>query len=212
MPLKDAAQDARYLVDRGYPKESAVRFVSDHYRLPEEQRFVLTRVVVASKTAMKRKEKMTSVETLQGRVLFIDGYNVLISVESLLGGMHVYLCDDGFIRDTKGIFRSYRMSHFTKVALSAIFDLLAWACLAQAEVLLDQQISMSGQLAAMTRQIMAEHRVHGTARTMQDVDRQLKECDGIVATGDGNVIDALDEVVDIPAEIARRLGLKPLIL
>jgi hypothetical protein len=210
--LKDAAQDARYLVDRGYPKDSAVRFVSDHYRLPEEQRFVLTRVVVTSETAVKRKEKRTHVETLRGRVLFIDGYNVLISVESLLAGKQVYLCDDGFIRDTQGIFNSYRMSHLTKVALSAVFDLLAWACLGQAEVLLDQQISMSGQLAAMTRQVMAEHRIPGTARTMQNVDRQLKECGGIVATGDGNVIDAADEVLDIPAEIARRLGLKPLIL
>jgi hypothetical protein len=212
MPLKDAARDARYLVNRGYSKESVVRFVSDHYRLLQEQRFVLTRVVVASGTATKRKEKMTPVEMLHGRVLFIDGYNVLISVESLLAGKQVYLCDDGFIRDTQGIFRSYRMSRLTKDALSAVFDLLACACLAKAEFFLDRQISMSGQLAAMVRQIMAEHRVPGTASTMQDVDRQLKECNGIVATGDGNVIDASSQAMDIPAEIARRLGLEPFIL
>ncbi|MDM7912097.1 MAG: DUF434 domain-containing protein, partial [Methanotrichaceae archaeon] len=44
--LRQAAVDVRYLLDRGYPRESAVRFVSDHYRLPQEQRFVLMRVVV----------------------------------------------------------------------------------------------------------------------------------------------------------------------
>jgi hypothetical protein len=84
--LKAAARDARYLVDHGYPKESAIRFVSDHHRLPEEQRFVLTRVVVASDTAKARRDKIQPLKALHGRALFIDGYNVLISVESLLGG------------------------------------------------------------------------------------------------------------------------------
>ncbi|WP_394339429.1 DUF434 domain-containing protein, partial [Methanosaeta sp. UBA458] len=28
-----ALEEARYLVDRGYPKDSAVRFISNHHRL-----------------------------------------------------------------------------------------------------------------------------------------------------------------------------------
>jgi hypothetical protein len=189
-----------------------VRFVSDHYRLPEEQRFVLIRVVVSSKAAAERKEKIIPLEMLRGKILFVDGYNVLISVESILAGKQVYLCDDGLIRDTQGIFRSYKSSDLTKVALYAVFELLAKAYPDNVEVLLDQQISMSGELAAMIRQVMAENGIPGTARTVQDVDRQLKECGGIVATSDGNVIDAASLVVDVPAEIARRLGCKPLIL
>jgi hypothetical protein len=210
--LKNAAQDARYLVNRGYPKESAVRFVSDHYRLPGAQRFVLIRVVVSSNTAAKRKEKMIPLEMLRGRALFIDGYNVLISVESILAGKPIFLCDDGLIRDTQGIFRSYKISDLTKSALNAIFELLAKALPEKVEVLLDQQISMSGDLAALIRQLMAEHGVLGTARTVRDADRQLKECGGIVATSDGNVIDASPLVVDVPAEIAKRWGFWHLVI
>jgi hypothetical protein len=186
-----------------------VRFVSDHYRLAEEQRFVLIRVVVSSHTAAKRKEKMIPLEMLRGRVLFFDGYNVLISVESILAAKPIYLCDDGLIRDTQGIFRSYKTSDLTNVALDVIFKFLEEACPDRVEVLLDQQISMSGELAAMIRQLMAGHGVPGNARTVQDVDRQLKECRGIVATSDGNVIDAASLVVDIPAEIASRWGCEP---
>jgi hypothetical protein len=189
-----------------------VRFVSDHYRLPEEQRFILIRVIVSYNTATKRKEKMMPLEMLRGRVLFIDGYNVLISAESILAGKPIFLCDDGLIRDTQGIFRSYKTSDLTKAALDVIFKLLAKACPDSVEVLLDQQISMSGELATMIRKLMAEHGVAGTARTVQSVDRQLKECDGIVATSDGNVIDAASQVVDVPAEIAKRWGCKPPIL
>ncbi len=189
-----------------------MRFVSDHYRLPEEQRFVLIRVVVSSKAAAERKEKIIPLEMLRGKILFVDGYNVLISAESILGGKHVYLCDDGLIRDTQGIFRSYKNSDLTKIALDAVLELLVRACPDRVEVLLDQQIGMSGALAAMMRQIIAEDGIAGTARTVQDVDRQLKDCGGIVATSDGNVIDAATQVVDIPAEIARRRGIELLIL
>lgn len=210
--MRSAARDGRYLVDRGYPKESAVRFVSDHFRLPEEQRFVLTRVVVPSETAKARRGKIQPVKALLGRDLFIDGYNVLITVESLLGGKPVYLCDDGFLRDVQGIFRSYRTSDLTQTALEAIFDLIASARPAKAEVLLDQQISMSGQLAEFMRGIMAEHEVPGTARTAKDADFQLKEMGGVIATADGSIIDAVVAVADIPGEIARKRGFKPLIL
>ena len=209
--LRAAARDARYLVDRGYPKESAIRFVSDHHRLPEEQRFVLTRVVVASDTAKARRDKIQPLKALHGRALFIDGYNVLISVESLLGGKPVYLCDDGFLRDVQGIFRNYRHSDLTAPALDAIFDLLACACPAVTEVLLDQQISMSGRLAVMTRMAMAEHDVLGMVRTAQDVDRQLKEMKGVIATGDGTIIDAAVRVVDLPGAIAGMNEIEPLI-
>lgn len=210
--LKAAARDVRYLVDRGYPKESAIRFVSDHHRLPEEQRFVLTRVVVASDTAKARRDKIQPWKALHGRALFIDGYNVLISVESLLGGKPVYLCDDGILRDIQGIFRSYRPSDLTAPALDAIFDLLACACPAVTEVLLDQQISMSGRLAVLIRRAMAEHDVLGMVRTAQDVDRQLKEMKGVIATGDGTIIDAAVKVVDLPGAIAGMKEIEPLTL
>jgi hypothetical protein len=199
-------------VNRGYPKESAIRFVSDHNRLPEEQRFVLARVVVASDTAKLRRDKILPLAALRGRALFVDGYNVLISVESLLGGKPVYLCDDGFLRDIQGIFSSYRPSNLTAPALDVIFDLIASACPSVTEVLLDQQISMSGRLAALTRRTMAEHDVRGMVRTARDVDRQLKGMEGVIATGDGNIIDAAVSVVDIPGAIARLRGFEPLIL
>lgn len=199
-------------MDRGYPKESAIRFVSDHHRLPEEQRFVLTRVLVASRKAKTRSDKIRPLETIHGSTLFIDGYNVLITVESLLGGRPAYLCDDGFLRDVRGIFRSYRPSELTAPALDLIFDLIASTCPALTEVLLDQQISMSGRLAVMIRRTIAEHDVPGMVRTVKDVDRQLKRSEGLIATGDGNIIDAAISVVDIPGTIARKRGIEPLVL
>jgi len=204
--LRKAAEDVRYLVNRGYPKESAARFVSDHYRLPEEQRFVLSRIVVAAQTSKLRRKKAVRAEALKGMDVIVDGYNVLISVESLLGGRPVYRCDDGFLRDTRGIFRSYETSDLTAPALQEILNLLASSNPASVAILLDQQISMSGRLADLIREMMATIGLPGTARTARDVDRQLKSSRAIVATADGNVIDATEHIIDIPREIARRRG------
>jgi len=201
----------RYLVNRGYPKAPSVRFVSDHYRLLKEQRFVLIRVIVAAETANLRKAKAVPLEALRGQELFVDGYNVLITVESLLKGCAVYLGDDGFLRDTQGIFRSYRATQATAPALSQILDLLADATPARVEVLLDQQISRSGELAEQIREMMAERSLFGGACTVKDVDHRLKKAK-VVATSDGNVIDAVSCALDIAAEIARRRGIAPLLL
>ncbi len=210
--LKRAAEDVRYLLDRGYPRESAARFVSDHYRLPEEQRFALIRVVVPTELARERMAKMLPQKALQGKAVFVDGYNVLITVESLLGGMPVYKSDDGFLRDTQGIFRSYKASDITAPALSEILGFLSRAAPFEVEILLDQQISMSGRLASRIREMMSECGIPGTARTVRDVDRRLKSAEGIIATGDGNVIDAVSCVVDIPGQIALKRGIRPVAL
>lgn len=197
----------RYLVNRGYPKDSAIRFVSNHHRLPIEQRFVLARVVVASNIACRRLSKAIYLEALHENAVFVDGYNVLIIVESILAGCSVYLSDDGFLRDTRGIFRSYRASEFTVPALSEILDVLTMAGPDRVEVLLDQQIGMSGQLAAQIAEMMTRRGLAWTARTVRDVDRQLKMAQGIVATADGNVIDASSQVIDLPYTIAKRKGM-----
>lgn len=156
--------------------------------------------------------KIVPFKTLSGKEIFIDGYNVLITVESILEGCPVYLCDDGLLRDIRGIFRSYKPSKTTDQALSEIIDLLAQANPSRVEFLLDQQISMSGSLSAHIREMIALKGIDGTARTEMSVDYNLKAAKGIIATSDGNVIDAASCVVDLPMEIARRRGIKPLVI
>ena len=208
--MRRAAHEARYLVNRGYPKDSAIRFVCDHHRLPQAHRFVLTRIIVAATLAYSRRAKAQSLESLRLKGVIVDGYNVLITTESLLAGYPVYLCDDGFLRDVRGIFSSYKISGLTAPALSGLLDLLAEAGPAHVEVLLDQQMSRSGELAELVRGMMAGRGLPGTARTARNVDHLLKVSESVVATSDGNVIDAAKRIFDLPREIAKRRGMVPL--
>ena len=192
-------------MDRGYPAASAVRFVSDHHRLTEVQRMVLQRVIIPAGIALSRMDKALSLHEIRGREIFLDGYNCIITSESLLEGFAVYLCDDGFLRDTRGFFRRYRASRRATRPIQEILGLLAGA--GRAVFLLDCQISRSGELAAEIRGLMAQMGLEGDALCLRDVDRQLKCCQKIVASSDGIVIDSSPEAIDLPAEIARRRGI-----
>lgn len=173
---------------------------------------MLRRTVIAKEIAQSRMAKTVVLPALRSKAVFVDGYNVLITTESLRAGFPVYLCDDGFLRDVRGIFRSYRPSQDTSSALQEILNLLAEAGPAKVAILLDQQMSGSGELAGQIRIHMADLGLPGEARTARDADHQLKICSvgAIVATSDGNVIDAASSVIDLPAEIARRLSITPL--
>ena len=197
-------------MDRGYPAASAVRFVSDHHRLTEVQRMVLQRVIIPAGIALSRMDKALSLHEIRGREIFLDGYNCIITSESLLEGFAVYLCDDGFLRDTRGFFRRYRSSRRATRPIQEILGLLAGA--GRAVFLLDCQISRSGELAAEIRGLMAQMGLEGDALCLRDVDRQLKCCQKIVASSDGIVIDSAPEAIDLPAEIARRRGIKATII
>lgn len=210
--MKQAAQEARLLADRGYPAASAVRFVSDHHRLSEDQRMVLRRVIVPARTALSRMARARRLHALRDREVFLDGYNCIITTESLLAGFAVYLCDDGFLRDTRGFFRRYRSVGRAHHAVHEILGLLAEGRPSRVDFLLDCQISHSGELAAEIRSLMAQISLPGDALCLRDVDRQLKGCRKIVASSDGIVIDSAPQVIDLPAEIARRRGIKARIL
>jgi hypothetical protein len=111
--LTEPAHDIRYLLARGYSISAAIRFVSDHYRLTESERHILVRVVRPPEVATARREKRLACADINGRDVLIDGYNVLITVESMLKDEKLWLGDDGFIRDTRGVFRNYNNTDTT---------------------------------------------------------------------------------------------------
>jgi hypothetical protein len=173
---------------------------------------LLQRVIIPAGTALSRMSRTLRLHELRDREVFLDGYNCLITSESLLAGFPVYLCDDGFLRDTRGFFRRYRAGAGVICAVHEVLGLLAEAGPKWVEFLLDSQISRSGELAAEIRCLMAKIDLPGEVLCRRDVDRQLKVCGKIVASSDGIVIDFAPEAIDLPAEIARRREIKARII
>ncbi len=195
MSLEKAAADIRYLLDRGYPQKSAVGFVCAHYRLDVKARYLLSRTVLSCEVSEKRKAKFLPCGKIEGGSIVIDGYNIIIGMESILE-KKAYLCDDGVIRDVKGAFRSYKVSSNTQEAAGIILDFLKEMKPENVVFLLDSQISKSGMFARMLREKLGEVGLKGDARTSKHVDYDLKRCGDIVASSDGVIIDEAGMVVN----------------
>ena len=207
-----AVTDIRYLLDRGYPEKGAITFVCNHYRLDIKWRYVFTRVVFGRDTIKSRMEKTVKCEDLEGAVVLVDGYNVLIGVESALKGEPVYLCDDGFLRDTRGVFRNYRCSGLTERAMDEILGVLRGVAPFRVEFLFDSQISKSKEMARWVEVKLKDAGLEGCAGTSIHVDYDLKQSNGIIATADGSIIDEVAKAVNIQACVLKRLHLSPVII
>ncbi len=207
-----AVTDIRYLLDRGYPRKGAITFVCNHYRLDINWRYVFTRVVFGRDTIQSRREKTVKCEDLDGEVVLVDGYNVLIGVESALKAEPVYLCDDGFLRDIRGVFRNYRCSGLTERAMDEILGVLTGFAPFRVEFLFDSQISKSGEMARWVEKKLKDVGLIGVARTSRHVDHDLKQSNGIIATADGSIIDEVAKAVNIQACVLERLNLSSVII
>ncbi|WP_406671231.1 DUF434 domain-containing protein [Methanolobus sp. ZRKC4] len=204
--MAEAATDIRYLLERGYKKDSSIRFAGDHYRLDKNDRYILARTVFSPETSKARKKKKIHREELKGKTLLVDGYNVLITLESMLGGERMWIADDSFLRDIQGVFNNHTNDNLTFQAVEKMLSFLLSTEIKKTDVLLDTQMKRSGELAAFIRKRMKELSIKGEARTSRHVDYDLKNCHPsyVVATADGIIIDSVKNVIDIPACIYRK--------
>ncbi|MBM4241666.1 MAG: DUF434 domain-containing protein [Euryarchaeota archaeon] len=202
--LQDATHDLRFLLDHGYKKKGALTFVANRYLLDKRQRNFLARSVFSKAKSEERKRKIIKIAEIKNKHLFVDGYNVLISVESICANDResIVLCDDGVLRDLNAVFGKYKFSNMTKNALNQIISIIKDHDPSNVTFFFDRQVSFSAKLANLTQEIMSEYKLEGDVNLSKIVDFELtkaaNDIEGIVATSDSVMIDKVRKIVDIP--------------
>jgi len=205
--LLEAYRDFKYLLNRGYRKKVALNFVANHYKLTLKQRHLLARCVFSDFEVAERKKKLVESSFLKNRTLGVDGFNVLITFESLIEGKAI-LCEDGLLRDLK-YQRGYRMSEKTGSLIETIVSFLSTLELREVIFLYDMAVSRSGEIARLTMELIKKYRVRGTALTAKSPDYRLRDFE-VVCTSDIGIISKASYVFDLPGALGKSMGLKPL--
>ncbi len=202
--IKDASIDLRFLLNRGYDKARAIRFVGNKFQLDKSERHILYRALYSKDEINATKKKLVPFEQISGKHLAVDGYNVLITVESLLSKKTIINCDDGIMRDVSGIFGSHVVSLVTYESIDLILSQIAKNPPKLLQFFFDSQVSKSGELSKIIREKINELQLIGNAETVKQVDTTLKKlnCD-IIATSDTIIIAQVLAVVDIPQRILK---------
>ena len=206
---KGATEDTRYLLSRGYSRESVVRLVGDKYVLGKPQRLLLFRCAYPPDMAKAHWAKLVPPGSLGGAKLAVDGYNVLWTIDSTLRGRPIFQSDDGFIRDIsieKGEPTVEALSEAANLAVSAIAKLKPGF----AHFLFDRPISRSGEVSKLVNELLEAELVNGVASTSNSVDSDVVKIGDIVATSDSVIVERASQVFDLGGYVIRRcLQIKP---
>lgn len=203
--LQRAAEELAYLRRRGYPLPSALKLVGDRYQLRERQRHAITRATSAAGGEAERAERRVRAPAPPPRALWVDGFNVIITLETALkGGVLVSTLDDT-LRDLASIHGAYRISPATSRALELLAgDLVrrGWERV-PVRFLLDAPVSNTGRLSALIRARAQAAELPWEVEVVPDPDQNLRgpRPEGtLVASGDAPVLDACGPWLDWAGE------------
>jgi hypothetical protein len=179
--LAAAVSDLSWLLTRGYAGPSSLKLVGDRYRLAERQRVAVLRSACSDESLARRRANHLG--TLRGRRLRIDGFNLILTLESALGGGVILEGRDGCFRDLASVHGTYRRVEETQPALELATRWLGEWDVGPCTWYLDAPVSNSGRLAAMIRGRGWE------AQVVPDPDQVLAHGGDPIATADSGILD-----------------------
>ena len=192
--LHKATADLCWLLSGGYSPKSALKLVGDRYGLVARQRTAVGRCSCGDEAAARRRRHRVETDELSGRQLWLDGYNVLTTIEAALASAVVLSARDGTYRDMASMHGSYRKVAETLPALELLGRMLAELKTDRCVWYLDRPVSNSGRLKGIIEQLAAERGWPWRVELVQDPDAVLTDPLGhvpevVVATADSVILD-----------------------
>lgn len=129
-------------------------------RLRKCGRLRATYVILSTRvTTYKRLQPLSNVD---GGEVWIDGFNVIITLEVMLSTSTLFEGMDGTIRDLASLRGTYRIIDETSVAIKMLFDTLGAMNVAKVNILLDEPDSNSGRLKVLIAEIAENYNGQNT--------------------------------------------------
>ncbi len=174
---------------RGYVHPSSTKLVGDRYGLDARQRLALTRSCCSDQQARERNDHRIAPADIHEKELWIDGYNVITSLEAAMAGGVILVGRDGCYRDMASMHGTYRKVEETQPALQMAGEFLKRPDPAACHWLLDQPVSNSGRLKTMMRELSDAQGWNWEIHLVPDPDPVLAESPHAVATADSQILD-----------------------
>lgn len=197
--LRRAQQEVLYLLERGYAIKSASTFVGNHYMLSERQRLAIVRATAERDVVAMRLNKLAE-DGGRGQEVFIDGLNLIITLEVALSGSTLIRCMDRTIRDLAGLRGTYRLIDKTDRAIELIGDKLTELGANKVTFFLDAPVSNTGRLKTRIYELLERYPFKISVLLAGNVDALLKGLRNVV-TSDAIILNHCDSYLNLAADI-----------
>lgn len=187
--LAEAVADLSWLLGRGYAERSATTLVGDRFSLALRRRLAVLRCACSASGERERRCRRLDPGVLAGQVLYIDGFNLLTTLESALAGGLVLGGRDGCYRDLASVHGTYRKVAETLPALEILGSMLDRWQVARCTWYLDRPVSNSGRMKTLLLALARRHGWDWQVELVNSPDRMLADAPGPIATADSAVLD-----------------------
>lgn len=220
--LRAAVRDLSWLLTRDYASPSSLKLVGDRYRLDARQRTAVSRCACSDQQLVRRQAHRLNIElsgtkdaegnpsvdrtgkasgTQEGNVLWIDGYNVLTTLEAALSGGVIIRGRDSCLRDMASMHGSYHRVAETLPAIELLGSQLSEWNFAECRWLFDQSVSNSGRLRSLFLQTAESHHWNWTVDLVPDPDPILASASVCIASADSQILDQAQAWVSLAEEV-----------
>lgn len=201
--LKTAREELKWLLDRGYSMDTAATFTGNHHSLTARQRNAMKRSVSSTNDLKKRLKKLITPDEIRGREVLVDGFNIIITLETALSGSLLILCGDGVIRDLAGLRGTYHLIPQTDIAIGLLLQSLEIAGASSARIYLDAPVSNSGRLRDRIIETSSSYHLPVEVILADDTDKAIEGKENII-TGDSILLDSCASWVNLTRDIIMR--------
>ena len=196
--LKEAITDLHYLLTRGYAEKSSLQLVGIRYRLNVRQQQAVQGMSASQQQMEQRQSTCIHFENIGTEPIIIDGFNLLIILESALSGAYLFKGLDNAYRDLSGVHGTYKRVQQTEKALLTVGKLLkdnpvTWV--------FDQPVSNSGRLKTILRELAEQHSFNWKIILDHNPDKLLAKSKAIVVSSDAWILDHAERWLNLGAYI-----------
>lgn len=188
LKLQKAQEEVEWLLNRNYKINGIMDLVGGNYQFSSRQRQALKRSTSTKGEYKMRKLHMLPYSAAKDGIIYIDGFNLIITIEVALSGGVLLLGNDGVVRDIAGLQGSYRLIDKTDEALELIGKCFGELKVPQAKFFLDAPVSNSGRLRERILKHSLGWEFFTEVELVPNVDPILWELERTV-TGDSVILD-----------------------
>ena len=197
--LKEAQKDIFMLINRRYDIKKVSTFVGNHYLLSERQRMALIRAT-SPKSSLENRRKKEITVSLEEKTVYIDGFNLIITLEVALSGSTLMKCMDGTIRDLAGLRGTYKLIDKTDIAINLIGEKLYELKVNKVVFYLDSPISNSGRLKMKILELLNKYSYNVEVYLVNNADIILEKLENVI-TSDAIILDKCKSWINLALNI-----------
>jgi len=187
--ILQALEDLYYLLSRNYPLKASLALAGNRYQLVKRQLQALQGMACSESERSIRKEKEVQAAAVKDQTILLDGFNILILVETALSGGFVFEGLDGCYRDISSVHGNYRTVENTEEALRIIGTTLQQLQVYKVIWVFDAPVSNSGKLKATCYELAGKYQFPWEIRLENDPDKYLINTRSLLCSSDAWVLN-----------------------